>query len=174
VNRYRFKRALAVLLLPLLVLVALPIVSMALGSVGAAARHPRAEPRIKRHEGPPPRRLLVKDLLPGHGRRVRDGIRLTVNYVGALYRSGKVFDSSWRRHEPFTFVLGSDQIIRGWERGLVGMRLGERRELTIPPRLAYGRQGSPPSIPPSSTLVYVVDLLAAQRPTAPNGAGGTR
>lgn len=104
---------------------------------------------------------------------MKDGTQLTVNYVGALYGDAKVFDSSWRRHEPFTFVLGSGQIIAGWERGLLGMRLGERRELTIPPRLAYGRRGSPPLVPPSSTLVYIVDLLAAQKPAAPR-TGGAR
>jgi peptidylprolyl isomerase len=86
---------------------------------------------------------------------------LTVDYVGAFYRNGKMFDSSWSRHEPFVFPLGRGEVIEGWERGLIGMRVGGRRELVVPASLAYGKKGSPPTIPPNSTLVFVVDLLAS-------------
>jgi FKBP-type peptidyl-prolyl cis-trans isomerase len=102
---------------------------------------------------------VVEDLIKGRGPVARRGEELTVNYVGVLFRGGKEFDSSWKRGEPFTFSLGSHEVIKGWERGLRGMRVGGRRELVIPPRLAYGAAGQPPVIPPHSTLVFVIDLL---------------
>jgi peptidylprolyl isomerase len=111
--------------------------------------------------GPPPTRLVTRDLIRGAGPRATSGEVLTVDYVGAFYRTGKVFDSSWRRHEPFVFPLSRGEVIEGWEQGIIGMRVGGRRELIVPPSLAYGRRGSPPTIPPNSTLVFVIDLLAA-------------
>jgi FKBP-type peptidyl-prolyl cis-trans isomerase len=104
--------------------------------------------------------LVIRDLVRGTGRRAESGDVLRTNYVGALYGNDKVFDSSWSTREPFSFTLGSGELITGWERGLVGMRVGGRRELIIPPALAYGRRGSPPMVPPNSTLVFIVDLLA--------------
>jgi peptidylprolyl isomerase len=76
-----------------------------------------------------------------------------------LYKNGKVFDASWKRHEPFKFVLGQGQVIAGWDKGVAGMRVGGRRELIIPAAEAYGKEGKPPAIPPNSPLVFVVDLL---------------
>jgi FKBP-type peptidyl-prolyl cis-trans isomerase len=87
---------------------------------------------------------------------------VTVNYVGALY-SGKHFDSTWKRHMTFTFDLGTGEVIRGWDSGIAGMRVGGRRELILPPGLAYGANGSPPVIPPNATLIFVVDVLAVSR-----------
>jgi peptidylprolyl isomerase len=84
---------------------------------------------------------------------------VTVNYVGVLYSTGKEFDASWRRHEPFSFTLGQGQVIPGWDKGVAGMRVGGRRELIIPSNLAYGPSGRPPTIPPNAPLVFVVDLL---------------
>ena len=81
--------------------------------------------------------------------------------MGALYKSGKVFDASWKRNEPFPFTLGKGQVIPGWEQGVVGMKVGGRRELIIPAALGYGAKGSPPTIPPNEPLVFVVDLLSA-------------
>ena len=72
--------------------------------------------------------------------------------MGALYKTGKVFDASWKRNEPFPFTLGKGQVIPGWEQGVVGMKVGGRRELIIPPALGYGAKGSPPTIPPNETL----------------------
>lgn len=116
------------------------------------------EPSLTRLAKMSPRRLLIRERMRGLGVAAKDGEKLTVNYVGALY-NGKVFDTSWARKEPFTFRLGSGEVIKGWERGLRGMRVGGRRELIIPAREAYGKLGSPPTVPPNATLVFIVDLL---------------
>jgi len=120
------------------------------------------EPAVHVPHGPPPKRLVVEDLIKGSGKVARPGDQITVNYVGALYQNGKVFDSSWKRHQPYTTTLtsGAGGVIEGWVKGIAGMRVGGRRELIIPPNLAYGRTGSPPAIPPNSTLIFIVDLLA--------------
>ena len=108
----------------------------------------------------PPTNLVVKDLIKGTGPTATTGKSVTVNYVGVLYKDGKEFDSSWKTGQPFApFTLGQHAVISGWDNGLVGMKVGGRRELIIPPSLAYGKTGSPPTIPPNSTLVFVVDLL---------------
>jgi peptidylprolyl isomerase len=83
-----------------------------------------------------------------------------VQYVGVGYKSGLEFDSSWGR-EPFTFTLGGGELIKGWEEGLKGMKVGGRRELITPPDYAYGPQGSG-NIAPNATLVFVIDLLAVK------------
>lgn len=119
------------------------------------------EPAVKPPPGPPPSKLETKDLIKGTGKEAKPGETVTVNYVGALYKNGKVFDASWKRHETFSFALGKGQVIVGWDKGVAGMRVGGRRELIIPAAEAYGTRGSPPTIPPNSTLVFVVDLLAA-------------
>jgi peptidylprolyl isomerase len=105
---------------------------------------------------------VSKDLITGTGTAAKSGSSLTVNYVGVLYKGGKEFDSSWKTGKPFPFQLGGGSVIPGWDQGLVGMKVGGRRELTIPPQLAYGKQGSPPTIPPNSTLVFVIDLLGVK------------
>ena len=119
------------------------------------------EPHITPPSGPPPKTLVKKDLIVGTGAEAKTGDAVSVNYVGALYKNGKVFDASWKRNEPFPFTLGKGQVIPGWEQGVVGMKVGGRRELIIPPSLGYGAKGSPPSIPPNETLIFVVDLLGA-------------
>jgi peptidylprolyl isomerase len=135
---------------------------LAHGSTSTPTHGPLAKkPTIRVRRGPPPKRLVIKDIVKGTGPIARNGYLLTTNYVGAFYSNGKVFDGSWRRGEPFTFTLGQGEVIEGWERGIVGMRVGGRRELIIPAALAYGRKGSPPVIPPNSTLIFVIDLLAA-------------
>jgi len=110
--------------------------------------------------GPPPTKLVVKDLVPGTGKVLAAGQTITVNYVGVLYKGGKEFDSSWQRNQPFSTALSPGSVIKGWVQGLPGMRVGGRRELIIPPSLGYGKAGSPPTIPPNSTLIFVVDLLS--------------
>jgi peptidylprolyl isomerase len=123
-----------------------------------------SEPAIHVPSGPPPTKLVVKDLIKGHGKAARPGDQITVNYVGALYSNGKVFDSSWKRHQPYTTTLasGAGGVIEGWVKGIAGMRVGGRRELIIPPSLAYGKAGNPPTIPPNATLIFIVDLLAVR------------
>jgi peptidylprolyl isomerase len=117
------------------------------------------KPRVR---GPAPRTLKTKDLVEGKGNPAKAGDELTVQYVGVLYKNGNQFDASWDRGQPLSFQLGANMLIRGWDRGLVGMKVGGRRELTIPPALAYGPQGFPPDIGPNETLVFVIDLLAAR------------
>jgi peptidylprolyl isomerase len=119
------------------------------------------EPKVTPPTGPSPTKLVTKDLIVGTGPEAKAGEQVTVNYVGVLYKGGKEFDASWKRNETFPFVLGKGQVIPGWDQGVAGMKVGGRRELIIPAELAYGAKGSPPSIPPNSALVFVVDLLAA-------------
>lgn len=118
------------------------------------------KPTITVPKGPAPSHLVVKDLIRGSGTAAAANRTVTVNYVGALYSTGKEFDSSWSRSQPFTTPLSAGSVIPGWVQGIQGMKVGGRRELIIPPALAYGKSGSPPTIPPNSTLVFVVDLLS--------------
>jgi peptidylprolyl isomerase len=118
------------------------------------------EPTVTPPTGPAPTKLVTKEIIVGTGPEAKAGDSVTVNYVGVLYKGGKEFDASWKRNETFPFVLGKGQVIPGWDQGIVGMKVGGRRELIIPAELAYGAKGSPPTIPPNSALVFVVDLLA--------------
>ena len=126
----------------------------------AEAPKKKTKPQVKTQKGAPPKQLVTKDLEEGSGAAAKAGDEVTVQYVGVNYKSGKEFDSSWSRSEPFTFALGSGMVIPGWEEGIEGMKVGGRRELVIPPELGYGSTGSPPAIPPNETLVFVVDLEA--------------
>jgi peptidylprolyl isomerase len=117
------------------------------------------EPKVSPPGGAAPSKLVVKDLITGTGAEAKAGQSVTVNYVGVLFKGGKEFDASWKRKEPFTFPLGKGQVIPGWDQGVAGMKVGGRRELVIPAALAYGAKGSPPTIPPNSPLVFVIDLL---------------
>ncbi|MHB8658677.1 MAG: FKBP-type peptidyl-prolyl cis-trans isomerase [Solirubrobacteraceae bacterium] len=118
-------------------------------------------PAVVVPKAPAPKRLVIKDLIRGKGAVAKTGSNITVNYVGVLYKGGKEFDASWKTGKPFgPFALGQGAVIPGWDKGLVGMRVGGRRELIIPPGLAYGKSGQGSSIPPNATLVFVVDLLA--------------
>jgi peptidylprolyl isomerase len=118
------------------------------------------EPKVTPPSGPAPTKLVTKELIAGTGAEAKSGDTVTVNYVGVLYKGGKVFDASWKRNEPFSFTLGKGQVIKGWDQGIPGMKVGGRRELIIPSELAYGKTGSPPTIPPNAPLVFVVDLLS--------------
>jgi peptidylprolyl isomerase len=117
------------------------------------------QPKVTPPGGAAPTKLVTKDLIKGTGAEAKAGESVTVNYVGVLFHGGKEFDASWKRSEPFTFMLGRGQVIPGWDQGVAGMRVGGRRELIIPAELAYGKRGSPPTIPPNAPLVFVVDLL---------------
>ena len=117
------------------------------------------EPKVTPPTGAAPAKLETKDLITGTGTEAKAGQTVTVNYVGVLFKGGKVFDASWKRNEPFSFALGKGQVIAGWDQGVAGMKVGGRRELIIPSALAYGPKGSPPTIPANAPLVFVVDLL---------------
>jgi peptidylprolyl isomerase len=125
-----------------------------------ATAKPRPKPKVKVPAGKPPKKLVIKDLIPGTGQAAKAGDPITVNYIGVNFADGKPFDNSYDRGQPFPFQLGGGQVIPGWDQGLVGMKVGGRRELVIPPSLAYGPQGQPPVIKPNETLVFVVDLLS--------------
>jgi FKBP-type peptidyl-prolyl cis-trans isomerase len=119
----------------------------------------RAEPLIEPPRGRPPSDLVVRNLIEGTGAPAEDGDELTVEYVG-IYYDGSRFTNSWERRKPFRFELGGGEglINPGWEKGLRGMRVGERRELVVPPKYLY-RGGALPEGKPADTLVYVVDLI---------------
>jgi peptidylprolyl isomerase len=125
-----------------------------------ATAQPRPKPKVTVPSGQPPKKLIVKDLIKGTGPAAKSGDPVTVNYIGVNYANGKPFDNSYDRGQPFPFQLGGGQVITGWDNGLVGMRVGGRRQLIIPPSQGYGPQGQPPVIKPNETLVFVVDLLS--------------
>jgi hypothetical protein len=113
-----------------------------------------------------PKKLEVKDLVTGKGAAAKPTSTVTVQYYGALYKDGKYFDSSWKRGQPATFTLGPGHVIDGFTqgiggtKGIAGMKVGGRRIIIMPSALGYGKTGSPPTIPPNSPLVFVVDLKA--------------
>src|SRR6185295_244723 len=100
--------------------------------------------------------LKIDKIVSGNGPSPRKGDRVTVHYTGWL-TSGSKFDSSVDRKEPFTFALGQGQVIAGWDQGVATMKVGDKVKLTIPPEMAYGRDGYPGAIPPSATLIFEVE-----------------
>jgi peptidylprolyl isomerase len=107
----------------------------------------------------PPGELVVADVTEGDGPTAEPGTEVEVHYVGVAWSTRKQFDASWDRGEPFRFRLGEGQVIKGWDQGVAGMKVGGRRQLTIPPNLAYGKAGAGGAIRGGETLVFVVDLL---------------
>ncbi|MCS7478104.1 FKBP-type peptidyl-prolyl cis-trans isomerase [Umezawaea endophytica] len=118
------------------------------------------KPEVDLVEGPPPADLVINDLTVGDGPEATPGQAVTVHYVGVSYATGEEFDSSWSRNDPFRFPLGGGRVIAGWDKGVAGMKVGGRRQLVIPPHLAYGDRGAGSAIKPGETLIFVVDLLA--------------
>jgi FKBP-type peptidyl-prolyl cis-trans isomerase len=102
--------------------------------------------------------LKIEDLVVGKGKEAKSGDNVSVHYVGTL-TNGTEFDASKKHGKPFDFQLGQGRVIRGWDKGVVGMKVGGKRKLTIPSSLAYGDRGSPPVIPPKSTLIFEIELL---------------
>ena len=121
-----------------------------------------SKPVVQRPTGDAPADLEIVDITVGDGDEARPGQTVVVHYVGVSFSSGKEFDSSWNRNSPFDFRLGAREVIAGWDQGVAGMRIGGRRQLTIPARLAYGDRGAGGAIKPGETLVFVVDLLGVR------------
>jgi FKBP-type peptidyl-prolyl cis-trans isomerase len=116
------------------------------------------KPTVTVPSGAAPKKLVIKDLVTGTGTAATTTSKVTVHYVGVLYNGGKQFDASWDRNQPLSFTLGQGQVIKGWDQGVPGMKVGGRRELIIPASLAYGALGQPPTIPKNAPLVFVIDL----------------
>ena len=108
---------------------------------------------------PDPTELKQEDITPGTGERtVKEGDDLKVLYVGRLLKNNQKFDSNEKRDAPFPFTVG-EGVIEGWSQGVIGMKKGGKRKLTIPSKLAYGEKGSPPKIPPNAALVFEIELI---------------
>jgi len=133
---------------------AAPAASAPSRPVASAAARNVLDPQPPRPKG----KLEIKDAVVGKGKEAKAGSAITVDYVGTL-ADGKEFDASKKHGRPFEFVLGQGRVIQGWDQGLVGMKVGGKRKLTIPSDLAYGERGSPPAIPPGATLTFEVELL---------------
>lgn len=133
------------------------------GSGGAPDAINGGKPEVE-IAGESPSELQTDDLIDGDGDEAATGDLLEMHYVGVLFDDGSQFDASWDRDQTFSFVLGNGNVISGWDQGIVGMAVGGRRQLTIPAEFAYGDNSPSPAIPPGSTLVFVVDLVAAHSP----------
>ncbi len=122
----------------------------------------KEKPKITVPKTPAPTKLETKDLVKGKGATAKSGSQISVNYSGVAYSTGKEFDNSYDRGQPFDLQLGAGMVIPGWDQGIEGMKVGGRRQLIIPPDLAYGAEGQPPTIKGNETLIFVVDLLGVQ------------
>ena len=143
---------------------ALTFLAAGLAACDKAAPEPPAGPHVTvtaEPETPEPADLGKEDLVVGTGAEAKDGDKVKVNYTGRLLKTHFMFDSSvGPGKKPFDFQLGKGSVIKGWDQGVVGMKVGGKRKLTIPSRLGYGDKGSPPKIPGKATLVFDVELLS--------------
>lgn len=119
----------------------------------------RTRPEIEFPGENPPEDLVIEDLAEGSGQAVQTGDHVSCHYLGVAWSTGAEFDASWNRGQPLDFQVGVGQVIKGWDDGLLGMKLGGRRRLEIPPHLAYGDRGAGDEIGPGETLIFVVDLV---------------
>jgi peptidylprolyl isomerase len=119
-----------------------------------------SKPEVDFPGGEPPAELEIKDLREGDGPVAEPGAKVSVHYVGVAFSTGEEFDASWNRGAPLQFQLGAGQVIPGWDQGVQGMKVGGRRQLIIPPHLAYGDRGAGSVIKPGETLIFVCDLVS--------------
>ena len=119
----------------------------------------RSKPELDFPGDAPPTDLVVEDLIDGTGDEATAGRTVSAHYAGWAFSSGEEFDASWNRGAPLDFPLGQGRVIQGWDQGIVGMKVGGRRKLTIPPHLGYGDRGAGGAIKPGETLIFVVDLV---------------
>lgn len=117
------------------------------------------KPEVDFPGGEPPADLQITDITVGDGAEAKAGDQVLVHYVGVAYSTGEEFDSSYDRGDPLGFQLGAGRVIAGWDQGVQGMRVGGRRQLVIPPHLAYGDRGAGNVIAPGETLIFVCDLV---------------
>jgi peptidylprolyl isomerase len=117
------------------------------------------KPEVDFPGGEPPADLQITDITVGDGPEAKAGDNVQVHYVGVAYSTGEEFDSSYDRGDPLGFQLGAGRVIAGWDQGVQGMRVGGRRQLVIPPHLAYGDRGAGNVIAPGETLIFVCDLV---------------
>ena len=117
------------------------------------------KPEVDFPDFPPPTELQLSDLTVGDGAEATPGAQVSVHYVGVAHSTGEEFDSSYNRGTPLDFPLGAGRVIPGWDSGVAGMKVGGRRQLVIPPHLAYGDRGAGGVIKPGETLIFVVDLV---------------
>ncbi len=120
-----------------------------------------SKPEVDFPGGEPPAQLEITDIWEGDGKVASPGDTVQVHYVGVAFSTGEEFDASWNRGEPLEFRLGVGQVIAGWDQGVQGMKVGGRRQLVIPPGLAYGNRGAANIIAPGETLIFVCDLVSA-------------
>ena len=119
------------------------------------------KPEVDFPGGEPPADLQITDVWEGDGAVAKAGDTVEVHYVGVAYSTGEEFDASWNRGAPLQFQLGMGQVIAGWDQGVQGMKVGGRRQLIIPPGMAYGDRGAGSAIAPGETLIFVCDLVSA-------------
>jgi peptidylprolyl isomerase len=119
------------------------------------------KPEVDFYEGPAPTELVIADLIVGDGAEAVAGQNVSVHYVGVAHSTGEEFDASYNRGSAFQFPLGGGRVIAGWDQGVQGMKVGGRRQLVIPPGMAYGERGAGRSIAPGETLIFVCDLVSA-------------
>ena len=117
-------------------------------------------PEVDFPGGEPPAELEITDIWEGDGGVANPGDMVQVHYVGVSYSTGEEFDASWNRGDPLQFELGAGEVIAGWDQGVQGMKVGGRRQLMIPPNLAYGDRGAGYAIAPGETLIFVCDLVS--------------
>jgi peptidylprolyl isomerase len=119
-------------------------------------------PTVEVPEGPAPSELVIEDQVIGDGPEAVVGSQIRAHYIGVAHSNGRQFDASWDRGSPLEFRLGTGRVIKGWDDGIVGMRVGGRRRLIIPPHLGYGDRGAGTAIKPGETLIFVVDLVSVR------------
>ena len=122
----------------------------------------KTKPEVEFPGDTPPADLIIEDIEVGDGAEATAGSVVSAHYVGVAWSTGEEFDASWNRGAPLDFQVGVGQVIQGWDLGLLGMREGGRRKLTIPSHLAYGDRGAGGVIKPGESLIFVVDLVAVR------------
>jgi peptidylprolyl isomerase len=132
------------------------------------------KPAIQPDDAPPPCGLVISDLVVGTGAEAKGSDTVDVKYVGAFYESGEEFDTSWGSQPGDKIAFPLNRVIPGFSQGIAGMKVGGRRQVTVPSDLGYGPQGSPPTIPPNATLVFVIDLVGRRPAGNPLGMAVSR